>query len=687
MYKVIQLPSDEYAFYNAIFININDKYDSEYMIFDFSNSNFIYKVIKLSNVADGCVAIQSLVRKNFGLRENDNIKLLNPLNIKKSYIVTCKLKITPKLKKDYGYDINYTLLTDHIKKTYNGQYFTQNQQILCSFSNINLFIEFTDIECLYSENNICNDIDYGMFDNDSKIILHSDNLVEFSNIPDNILDEQHDKPLFSMNPYDMENLGIGGLSNEFITLFRRAFISRLLPLSIQNKLNIKHTKGVLLYGPPGTGKTLIARKIGEMLNCKSPKIVNGPEILNKYVGESEKNIRMLFAEAEEEQKIKKEKSQLHLIIFDEFDSLCKKRGMNGDSTGIGDNIVNQLLSKIDGVDSLNNILLIGMTNRKDLIDEAILRQGRFEVHIQISLPDENGRYEILKIHTKKLYESNMIKNDVDLYKLASMAKNFSGAEIESLVKSSRNFALQRHIDKDNPTNLINIQDLIICDDDFMNAMKEIKPSFGNDNFDDSENENELIDYGSQWNDICKQITKYTSKFLQTQILSTYRLLLDGNQGVGKTTIANYISKIINYPYTKRITPSMFISYTETQKVNIIKKIFNDAYQSNNSVIIIDDLERIIDFSEYGNKYSNSILQTLLILINENTQKNKKLYIICTCKNISIIKSLELFDIFDETIHIDDVNSSGVEIVAKHYNTNFDDMNSYPIKRLIAKLLI
>ena len=115
-------------------------------------------------------------------------------------------------------------------------------------------------------------------------------------------------------------------------------------------------------------------------------MVNGPEILNKYVGESEANIRKLFLEAEEEQAKRGDTSGLHIIILDELDAICKQRGASGSSTGVHDTVVNQLLSKIDGVNSLNNVLIIGMTNRPDLIDDALKRPGRLEVHKEIGLP-------------------------------------------------------------------------------------------------------------------------------------------------------------------------------------------------------------------------------------------------------------------------------------------------------------
>ena len=118
-------------------------------------------------------------------------------------------------------------------------------------------------------------------------------------------------------------MGIGGLDTEFNAIFRRAFASRVFPPEVMEQLGCKHVKGILLFGPPGTGKTLMARQIGQMLNSREPKIVNGPQILNKYVGESEANVRALFAEAEEEEKRMGPLSGLHIIIFDEIDAICK----------------------------------------------------------------------------------------------------------------------------------------------------------------------------------------------------------------------------------------------------------------------------------------------------------------------------------------------------------------------------
>lgn len=154
--------------------------------------------------------------------------------------------------------------------------------------------------------------------------------------------------------FNFEELGIGGLDSEFAEIFKRAFVPRIFPMSLIKKLNMRFVKGILLYGPPGTGKTLMARQMAKMLNSRSVQIVDGPSILNKYVGQSEENVRNLFKEAEAEQKSKGDDSGLHVIIFDEIDAIAAQRGSRGGGSGVGDTVVNQLLAKLDGVEQLQS---------------------------------------------------------------------------------------------------------------------------------------------------------------------------------------------------------------------------------------------------------------------------------------------------------------------------------------------
>ena len=134
---------------------------------------------------------------------------------------------------------------------------------------------------------------------------------------------------------------------------------------------------------------------------------------------------------------------------------------------------------MDGVDQLNNILIIGMTNRKDMIDEALLRPGRLEVHMEINLPNETGRLQILKIHTHKMRTNHIMANDVDLDDLAALTKNFSGAEIAGLIKSATSFAFNRHVKVGSMANYKDdIADMKVNRHDFMSAMEEVRPAFG-----------------------------------------------------------------------------------------------------------------------------------------------------------------------------------------------------------------
>lgn len=390
--------------------------------------------------------------------------------------------------------------------------------------------------------------------------------------------------------FKFEDMGIGGLDAEFSTIFRRAFASRIFPPGLIEKLGIMHVKGMLLYGPPGTGKTLIARQIGKMLNAREPKIINGPEVLNKYVGQSEENIRKMFADAEKEYKEKGDESGLHIIIFDELDAVCKQRGSGaGGGTGVGDSVVNQLLSKLDGVDQLNNILLIGMTNRKDMIDDALLRPGRLEVQIEISLPDEFGRSQILKIHTSKMKENNVMGSDVDILELAARTKNFSGAELSGLVKSATSFAFARNIKAGTTASVSeDVVNMKVGMQDFLHALDEVKPAFGTD---DSELEDVLpfgiIEYSRGISHILKDGMLYVKTVKEQPNLRVMSVLLHGPRSSGKTALAAKIAQLSDFPFIKLITPASLVGYRdELAKKDYLHKLFTDAYKSPLSLLVI-----------------------------------------------------------------------------------------------------
>lgn len=422
--------------------------------------------------------------------------------------------------------------------------------------------------------------------------------------------------------FKFEDMGIGGLDVEFSAIFRRAFASRIFPPGLADKLGIQHVRGILLFGPPGTGKTLIARQIGKMLNAREPKVINGPEVLNKYVGQSEENIRKLFADAEKEYKEKGDESGLHIIIFDELDAVCKQRGSGGGGgTGVGDSVVNQLLSKLDGVDQLNNILLIGMTNRKDMIDEALLRSGRLEVHMEISLPDEAGRQQILKIHTTKMRDNDVMGDDVDLKELAHSTRNFSGAEISGLVKSASSFAFSRHIKVGTVAAIDdNIVNMKVKMQDFRAALEEVHPLFGVSEEElDRCVEGGIVHFSQHIETILNRGRLHINQVRDssTPLLS---VLLHGPRGSGKTALAARLALDSGFPFIKLVKPVDMIGMNEIQKIQHIQKIFTDAYKSPMNVLVIDNVELLVDWVPVGPRFSASVLAALKGLMENKPPK-------------------------------------------------------------------
>jgi vesicle-fusing ATPase len=416
---------------------------------------------------------------------------------------------------------------------------------------------------------------------------------------------------------------------------------------------------------------LIARQIGKVLNAREPKIVNGPEILDSYVGGSEKKIRELFTDAEKEQAEEGDDSMLHIIIFDEMDAIMKARGSTRDGTGVHDSVVNQLLSKIDGVDSLNNILIIGMTNRKDMIDEAILRPGRLEVHIEITLPNEDGRRQILTIKTASARANNMLDEEVieRLPELAKRTMNFTGAELEGLVGNASSFAMARQID---PANLkaMDEKEFKVRWSDYELALLDTVPAFGNkDNREIATfYSNGICDYGlahrEQW-DTLYRLMQQTRNSVRTPLMS---VLLEGPVATGKTALAAKLAVESNFPFVRMITPDSMIGYGESQKCSQLLKIFTDSYKSNLSFIFIDDIERLIEYTPVGHRFSNAVLQTLLILIRKVPPPSCRLMIVATTSIADLMENLQLTSAFNVTLHSSQLQAPDeVKAVLSYYS--------------------
>jgi transitional endoplasmic reticulum ATPase len=222
------------------------------------------------------------------------------------------------------------------------------------------------------------------------------------------------------------------------------------------KLGIKPPKGILLYGPPGCGKTLLARAVATESEANFISI-KGPEIFSKWVGESEKAIREVFR--------KGRTAAPSIIFFDEIDAIIPRRGMGYGDSGATERVISQLLTELDGIESLENVVVVSATNRPDILDPAILRPGRIDRFIYVPSPDFKSLVNIYKIHTKNM----PLSEDVDITELARMSAGFSGADIEALCREAAINALRRSL---------NVKEVTL--EDYKKAMDKVKPSITTD---------------------------------------------------------------------------------------------------------------------------------------------------------------------------------------------------------------
>jgi len=243
---------------------------------------------------------------------------------------------------------------------------------------------------------------------------------------------------------------IGGLS-EVKGRLQEAVEWPLKYPEVFKKIKVEGPKGILLFGPPGCGKTLLAKAVATESEANFIA-VRGPELISKWVGESEKGIRKIFSKARQ--------VAPSIIFFDEIDSIAPRRGQETGAK-VTERMVNQLLTEMDGVESLERVIVIAATNRPDILDEALLRPGRFDVIVEIPLPDKESRLDILKIHTK-----DMPLKDVDIESLVNETEGFSGADLKALVREAGLNAIRKNLNKTE----------YVTSEDFKEALKKIKSS-------------------------------------------------------------------------------------------------------------------------------------------------------------------------------------------------------------------
>jgi len=376
---------------------------------------------------------------------------------------------------------------------------------------------------------------------------------------------------------------IGGLEEE-IQKIREMIELPIRHPELFKRIGIDPPKGVLLHGPPGTGKTLLARAVAYETEAHFITI-SGPEIMSKFYGQSEENLRKLFEEAKD--------MAPSIIFIDELDSIAPKRG---EVTGeVERRVVAQLLSLLDGLEGRGEIIVIGATNRVNDIDPALRRPGRFDREIEIGVPDTNGRYEVLLIHTRGM----PLHSDVDLRLMAEKTHGFVGADVESLAKEAAMLAIREilpKIDLDKPIPPEILMDLQINMKDFQTALNGIEPSALREVLisqptETWEDVGGLEEAKQQLKEVIEWPFKYPELYTHLNSKPPNGILLLGPPGTGKTLLAKALAHESEINFISVKGPE-FLSKWVGESEKAVRETFRKARTTAPCIIFFDEIDAI-----------------------------------------------------------------------------------------------
>jgi len=400
---------------------------------------------------------------------------------------------------------------------------------------------------------------------------------------------------------------IGGLTDEVKKIREMVEIPLKHP-DVFERLGIEPPKGVLLHGPPGTGKTLLAKAVANESEANFI-LLNGPEIMSKFYGESEKKLRDLFEEAE--------KNAPSIIFIDEIDAIAPKRE---EATGeVERRVVSQLLTVMDGLKSRGRVVVIGATNRPNSIDPALRRPGRFDREVEIRAPDKAGRLQVLKIHTRGM----PLMKDVNLEELAGVTHGFVGADINALAKEAAMIVLRKILPKISdlkegeliPEEIL--KELKVNHKDFVEALKVVRPSAMREVLVETPN--------IGWNDVggldgVKQELieavewplKYAGAFTRLGIKPPKGILLYGPPGTGKTLLAKAVAKESEANFIQIKGPSLLSMWVGKSEEGV-RKVFERARQVSPCIIFFDEIDALAGKRgmEQGTKVTERVLNQIL----------------------------------------------------------------------------
>jgi len=415
------------------------------------------------------------------------------------------------------------------------------------------------------------------------------------------------------------------------------------------RLGIDPPKGVLLHGPPGTGKTMIAKAVATEVNTHF-KIINGPEIISKYYGESEKQLREIFDEAAE--------NSPAIVFIDEIDSICPKReDVSGE---VERRVVAQMLTLMDGMQGRDNVVVIGATNRRDALDPALRRPGRFDREIEIGVPDRDGRQEIMDVHTRQM----PISEDFEINWVLDNTYGFVGADLAALVREAAMKALRRYlpeIELDEETIPPEVlEKMEVRMDDFKEAIKDVEPSALReiyveipevtwDEVGGLEEVKDRLKESVEW-----PLTK-PELFEHFGIKPPRGIVLFGAPGTGKTLLAKAIANEAQANFISIKGPEL-ISKWVGESERAIREIFKKAKQSSPAIIFLDEFESIASMRSSnsdgsGSDVSNRVVNQLLASMDGVESLDGVIIVAATNRPEMIDPALLRSGRFERVLHI------------------------------------
>jgi len=457
---------------------------------------------------------------------------------------------------------------------------------------------------------------------------------------------------------------IGGLHEE-IQRVREMVELPLRHPELFQRLGIEPPKGVLLHGPPGCGKTLLARAVANESEANFFSI-NGPEIMSKFYGESEARLREIFQQAQQ--------NAPSIIFIDELDAIAPKRE---EVTGeVERRVVAQLLALMDGLSGRGNVIVIGATNRPNALDPALRRPGRFDREIEIGVPDKQGRYEILQIHTRGM----PLAEDVDLKKLAEMTHGYTGADLAALCRETAMKALRRYLPQINleeeriPPEVLEKMEVKM--EDFLNAFKEITPTALREvyievptvHWDDVGG---LEEVKQELREAVEWPLKHPEIFKRMGIKPPKGILLYGPPGCGKTLLAKAVATESEANFITVKGPEVFSKWVgESEKA--IREVFRKARMAAPAIIFLDEIDSLVPRRGLGFADSGVTERVISQLLTEMDG-------IVTLEDVVVIAATNRPDIvdpavlrpgrFDRLIYVPEPDEKGRLQIFKIYTKN------------------